>query len=184
MHPTHVGEFVQQGVAALRSRVAARPDLEVDSIDLDLDNLEVFIAFHHVDYEMRRVTTALGLWLPGNRLHRVTRLEPVPNTRRIRTLVLRLGLDRYDFLPPTADLLDERHDPLPGEEWPRSFDGRGIVQHREYSRPFFCRPGFREYHAHQQHEDEPWAKWRELRRIEVTVVELLDHLRNRWYGAA
>lgn len=55
--------------------------------------------------------------------------------------------------------------------------------HPMYHRPFFCRRGLREYHSHEQHEEDPWAAWRDALSLRTIVLELLGDLRVRWHGA-
>jgi hypothetical protein len=117
----------------------------------------------------------------------LTRAQRIPILGRSRTrrLILRLGLDSFDLLAPTATLLAEAGDPLPAAQWPTSFAGGGIVtDHPVYHRPFFCRRGLREYHTHPQHEDDPWAAWRDALPLHAIALELLGDLRVRWHGAA
>ena len=99
-----------------------------------------------------------------------------------RELTLHLGCDGFDGRPPLAELLrpDDRT-PLPDAEWPRDPLNQGIVPaHPKYKRKFFCRPGFREFHEHDQHSDRSWDSIREQTTIGWLVVTLLGDLQTRW----
>lgn len=185
MHPSIVRSFVCDQVDELRRRVDAQPELGVVAIDLDLDRLELDVAFDHDEHETEVVPVASRLLLPGGQ--QLTRQQHIPILGRSRTrrLDLRLGLDGYDLLPPTAELLDEQRQPLPPSAWPTAVAGGGIINdHPIFKRPFFCRRGLREFHTHEQHEDTPWAAWRDGLPLHAIVVELLGDLRVRWHGAA
>jgi hypothetical protein len=97
----------------------------------------------------------------------------------VRDLILRTRCDDWDGRPPEIDLLDANRAEL--TEWPKDTTGRGIVHnHPDYTRPFFCRPGTREYHTHPVHKDDPWDKHREGATLAGIIVGLLDDLANRW----
>ncbi len=186
MHPNLVREFVKSNIVELQARLDLRPELGVAEIALDLDMLEVFISFDHIEHQALVVDAVTPLYLPGGRRRR--RVERVPRLdvpSRARRLVLHMELDSYDLVPPTANLLDESRNPLPVNEWPKSFAGGGIVtSHPVYHRPFFCRRGLREYHTHFQHEDDPWANWRDGLSLQTTIIGLLVDLHSRWHYAA
>lgn len=185
MHPSIVRAFVSASVDDLRSRVGARPELRVAAIDLDLDRLELDVEFDHDEHETEVVPVASPLLLPGGQ--QLTRQQNIPILGRSRTrrLDLRFGLDGYDLLAPTAELRDEHRQPLPASTWPTAVAGGGIVNdHPLFKRPFFCRRGLREFHTHEQHEDTPWAAWRDGLPLHAIVLELLEDLRVRWHGAA
>ncbi|MEO7572381.1 MAG: hypothetical protein ABIX10_08080 [Acidimicrobiales bacterium] len=185
MHPSLVRSHVVQSVADLRARLEDDGDHGVTEVRLDAESLKLDITFDHDEHETELVAARSTLLLPdGSPLTRPQRI-PIIGRSRIRRLVLHLELDSYDLLPPIATLRRESGDPLPAEEWPTSFAGGGIVNdHPIYHRPFFCRRGLREYHSHEQHEDDSWAAWRDALPLHVVVVELLTDLRVRWHGAA
>lgn len=96
--------------------------------------------------------------------------------------VLYCQLDDFDSQAPTAELLDENRMPLAAEEWPADPKGAGLVLgHPQWNRWWFCRKGFREFHSHPEHEDEPWD---ELRGAGVTlhglVLGLVSDLTDRF----
>jgi len=99
-----------------------------------------------------------------------------------REVILKMGCDDFDGQPPTAELLRDDASPLPPDEWPRDLADQGIVRgHQIYGdRPFFCRPGLREFHTHPQHEDEPWDRYREALPLSQIALGLLVDLRKRW----
>lgn len=185
MHPGLVRAHVADSVAELRARLDEHDVLGVVDLGLDLDALVLDIEFDHDEHETELVAARSPLLLPGGGA--LTRQQRIPILGRSRTrrLVLRMGLDDFDLLPPTAALLDESRHPLPADQWPTSFSGGGIVNdHSIYHRPFFCRRGLREYHSHEQHEDDPWARWRDALPLHAIVIELLADLRTRWHSAA
>lgn len=186
MHPVETRAYVHGVVRDLRQRLSDRPDLRVVDIDLDIGGPGVYVAFDHEDYITAGVVERSPLLLSGGqRIRRNVRVPLLGEGHRVRRLVLHLGLDGYDLLAPTANLLTDQREPLHSGEWPKSFDGRGIVQdHPRYGRPFFCRRGIREYHEHPQHEDDPWVRYRNGLPLHAIVVELLSDLRTRWHGAA
>lgn len=185
MHPSLLEAFVEASVEELRTRLDAHPELVVSAVDLDMNALKLNVVFDHVEHATELVQAQSTLLLPSGAA--VTKHQRIPILGRSssRRLILHMGLDGYDLEAPTAELLDERGEPLPANQWPTSFAGAGIVNdHPIYKRPFFCRRGFREYHEHQQHEDDPWAQWRDVLPLHAVVIELLTDLRVRWYGAA
>jgi hypothetical protein len=183
MHPSVVFEFVEAEVAELRERLVDSPHRDA-TVTLDTGPV-LRVAFDHEEHVTEAAVAVLPLLGPGGQqLHRQQRI-PIIGARRNRRLILEMGLERFDLLPPTATLLDGNAQPLPGDQWPTSLGGGGIVdKHPMTGRPFFCRRGLREYHTHPQHEDDPWASWRGGLRLHMIVIELLDDLRERWHCAA
>jgi hypothetical protein len=152
VHPDDVAEYVVEEVERTRQRLAARADLNVASVDLE-DDVQLYVAFAGVDLSQ--------------------------SSRR--RLVAHLDCTDFDGQPPTAELMLPDRTPLPPGQWPKDLIEQGIVQnHPDFKRPFFCRPGFREFHTHPQHEDEPWDKYRESITLEHVVIDLLDDLVHRW----
>jgi hypothetical protein len=185
MHPALVRAHLEDSVAALNARLGAHAELGVTELSVDLDAFVLDVGLDHDEHETELITAQSPLLLPGGRA--LTRQQRIPILGRSRTrrLILRVGVDDFDLLPPTATLLDEARDPLPADQWPTSFSGGGIVSnHPIYHRPFFCRRGLREYHSHEQHEDDPWARWRDALPLQAIIIELLADLSTRWHSAA
>lgn len=185
MHPALARQHAAEAVTALEARLDERDDLGVVNVTFDPATLILDLAFDHAEHETEVVHTASALLSPAGTPVVVAQRIPILGRARTRPLILRLGLDDYDFLAPTAELLDGGGDPLPFAQWPTSIRGGGIVDnHPKYKRPFFCRRGLREFHEHPQHEDDPWAAWRDGLPLHAIVVELLDDLVKRWHAAA
>lgn len=185
MHPALAAAFMADSVAELQERLGTT-DLPVVSVDLDLGVPELRVVFNHDERETVVADALTGLFNAGGQPYAQKQRVPLlGGARRTRRLQVRMNLQRFDLQAPTAELLDEHSNPLAANAWPQSWLGRGIVeQHPAYGRPFFCRPGLREYHEHQQHEDEPWAKWREVLPLHMIVTGLLGDMRERFFGAA
>lgn len=185
MHPHDVAAEAGRAVEELKSQVAGRSDLHVTSVDLD-DNLFLKIGFEHLVYQTELAPAGPQLFLPNGQLGQ--RLSAVPmlgTASAARPLVLGLELDGWGSQPPTANLFLADGTPLSRNEWPKSFDGQGIVDsHRIFDRPFFCRPGTREYHTHHQHADEPWDRYRETLALHQIVIQILEDLDTRFRAAA
>lgn len=185
MHPQAIAAFLEESVEGLRHRL---PELDepVPELRLDLEIPELIIEFEHSEYETEAVQAVSPFAGPGGQA--IVALQRVPILgwpRRREHLMLRMNLERFDLVPPTAQLCDGDGQLLPFERWPRAWQDRGIVQeHCLYKRPFFCRPGLREFHTHPQHEDQPWAAYREIMPLHDIVVGLLSDLQHRFYGAA
>lgn len=185
MHPTLVLKHVAGAVAAVEARLAERTDLGIAGVAFHLETLVLDVTFDHDEHETEVVQRLSSLLLPVGTPVMFTQRIPILGRGRTRRLVLRFGLDDFDFLPPTAELLDVNRNPLPFAQWPTSMAGGGIIDnHPKYKRPFFCRRGLREFHEHPQHEDDPWAAWRDGLALDAIVVELLDDLVKRWHAAA
>jgi hypothetical protein len=179
MHPSDVEQYVAESVAVLRDRVAARRDLNVVEVALVTPT----------DLHVRFVRSNVGVSGPGllrdpvsGRTYLQPTVLPDLSRRRQEELVLHCDLVDYDSQPPTADLLDAQLRPLPAGRWPRDlFGGRGVdPRHPTYGRPFFCRPGLREFHEHFHHEDDPWDLYREGLALHETVIGLLGDFKERW----
>lgn len=164
MHPQHVAEFVAREVAELRARASASK-LPIRAIAHEADTgLYVTVdLIRRQSLSTRDAAGALpvgiGVHLPGGFV-----LENVPDLSSLPEPVQRVlafELTDFDSQPPTAELLDSGREPLPAAEWPGDMKGGGIVDgHPDYPRPWFCRPGLREYHSHPQHEDRAWDELR------------------------
>lgn len=180
MHPADVAEFVAAAVDDLGERLTARSDLRAGPPVLE-DEVRLFVPF---SYESRRLVqhaVPSGLVLPGEvPTASVWTVPDLGAPTEERHLTLYLDLTDFDGQPPTAELLRDDRTPLPAAEWPHSLGKQAIVRnHRDFNRPFFCRPGLREFHTHPQHEDEPWDKYREGRPLHSIVIELLELLEDR-----
>lgn len=163
MHPHDVREFVETAVDELR---AAALDSELPITAIDLDRLKLFVDFELTRYQASPMPSigngiavvGAGIYAAGATVLSVPDLSVRPST--VERVIL-LELDDWDSQPPTAELLGANRAPLPVEEWPHKLTRRGLVNgHPSYPRPFFCRPGLREFHTHPQHEDEPWDEIR------------------------
>jgi hypothetical protein len=185
MHPTLVRSHVLDAVGELRERLDVRDDLGVVDVEVDLERLVLDVTCDHAEHETELVNATSPILSPaGVPIVRAMRIPMLGRARR-RRLILRFGLDDYDFLAPTAELLDADANPIPFAQWPTSIGGGGIVDnHPTYKRPFFCRRGLREFHELDQHEDVPWAAWRDGLPLHATVTELLEDLAKRWHAAA
>lgn len=185
MHPSLVRAHVVDAVAELEARVAAHPGLDVLGIHLDLDLLQLDVTLERDEHVMQIIQRQSPILSPVGTPIILTERLPVIGAGRTRRLVLRLGLDSFDLYAPTAELLDGDRQPLPFDQWPTAMAGGGIIdKHPKYQRPFFCRRGFREFHEHPQHEDKPWARYRDGLPLHAIVIELLEDLHTRWHGVA
>lgn len=167
MHPDDSAALVAEQVEALRALLASL-DLPVGMADL-YGRTDLRISFRSRTSEAIQEIPGLGeIRLLG--------------TMREEQLVLAMDCDNFDAQPPLAYLLDEDGAMLPAERWPHDPRRRGIVRgHHLYGdRPFFCRPGTREFHTHRQHEDEPWDAVRESMTIDGIAIGILRDLTERW----
>lgn len=179
MHPDDVAVYVRKSVTELEEQLRGRDDLGVSSVRL-LDDETLLINFTKTQWAAAGVRRTYTDPYTHQTSEHVDPTIDLSRHRRL-DLVLSMNLARYDFDPPTAELVRPDLTPLPVSEWPKTLGQRGIVdEHPDYSRPFFCRRGFREYHTHFQHEDDPWDKHREGLALHSLVIELLDDLRTRW----
>lgn len=79
-----------------------------------------------------------------------------------------INMTDYNLYPPSARFFEPTsRRSLKREELPpaqRVLDGRAydilIAMHPDTKLPFFCMRGFREYHSHPQHTDDPWDRYR------------------------
>lgn len=164
VHPAHVAEFVAGEVEELRRR-AAQTDLPVTAIELEGD-VSLYVGLEVVRHGRLSTRNADGSMPVGaglittegfafeNVLDLSARAEKV-------SWWLLCDLADFDSQAPTAELLRADRTPLPPQEWPADVKNGGIVDsHPQWHRPWFCRPGFREYHTHLEHEDRPWDEIR------------------------
>lgn len=194
MHPDDVREYVEKSVGELKRMIDERPELAVTAIELTDTDLFIAVGLtQHAPVAVdKNVGAAIGVVKtilvpagPGQYVERpvgrpVVAVPEVGETID-RELVLYLHCGDFDGKPPLAELLRPDRTPLPANEWPKDPELQGIVpNHPIYKRNFFCRPGFREFHEHEQHEDEPWDKYREQSSLGRIVVSLLYELKYRW----
>lgn len=168
MHPDDVAEFVATEAEVARQQIESRADLGVRDLAIE-NNTEMFIDY---EVDLRHpivLTNANGRQILGKGL------------RHSENRILHLECTNWNARPPLANLLLPDRSPLPPQLWPRAEDGEGIVaSHRDYQRPFFCRPGTHEFHSHTQHSDEPWDRHRPTRSLDQIVIDLLDSLQHRF----
>lgn len=184
MHPAHVEAFVKAEAEELRAR-AASSGLPILDIELSGTNL-------YLQLELTRraklsamqqsplvVAAGGGVVALGPSMINVPDLSQPPATV---IWFLHCNLDDFDTQPPSADLLNEERDPLPDDEWPTDVKGQGIVRgHVNIARPWFCRKGFREFHTHPEHENEPWDVVRgEGAPLHALVLGLVSDLNGRF----
>jgi len=177
MHPDDVARHVDASVDVLRD--AVQPDLPI--VDIELDGTQLRVRY---EVELLASTPAAagpGV-LVGNQIVGTVFNVPILGSRRREQLILTLDVTDFDSQPPTAELLAADGTPLPPERWPRDVEGQGIVPDHPLwrRRPFFCRPGTREFHTHPQHEDEPWDAYREGMSLSNIVLSLIRDLTTRW----
>jgi hypothetical protein len=173
VHPDDVAALVADEFGNLQQQIAARADPSVGAIRRAGSTL-ITVEVSARAYESEMVPT--GLVLPGGA--QTARRIPILGRQR-RDLVLVIDCANWDGTPPEFDLRHRNGDPL--AEWPKGTTNGGIARgHPFYGRPFFCRPGTREYHSHPVHADDPWDKYREGTTLAGIVMGLLDDLANRW----
>ena len=181
MHPDDCAELVAQGVETLRGRAANwQPDLRIEEIRLE-ERFKLYLTTRVRRYPTTTAEAGSGLVLPGGRL--ITRQFQVPDlgSRQERVLVVLATCDDFDGQPPLIEVLDSAGQPLAPGDWPRDLTGQGIIaNHPKYRRPFFCRPGVREYHEHPQHEDDPWDRHREGSTLDGIVLSVVADLHTRF----
>jgi hypothetical protein len=159
VHRHHVEALIAEEVAALQADVAAGTIARLEQRGTIL-----VVELRRATYETARTGMVGGF------------VVPLLDRRREAMLVARLDCDNYDTDPVSVAFTKDwaATTELPFEDWPK---GRGIVQqHHETGKPFVCRPGVREFHAHIQHGDEPWDLLRGKLLIRHLVRSLADDL--------
>lgn len=107
-------------------------------------------------------------WLVLTAAYPILRLA-VRHRRTGKLRVFEFSFDDWNDQPPALRLLDAGTlEELPGCHWPRDGSSRwhangwtsaaGV----HTNRPFMCMVGIREYHTHQSHASDSWAKYRDL----------------------
>ena len=180
MHPDDVAELVGAEFADFQRALAAS-DLPVGVAAL-VAPTRIEIEFTAQQQESELVPQ--GLIVPGagvGEFQQAAVRVPLLGRSRPRELVLAVGCDNWDGAPPEAELLLPDRARLADNEWPQDSVNRGIAfGHPEYDRKFFCRPGFREYHTHPVHRNDPWDQHREGLSLTGILLGLLEDLAHRW----
>jgi hypothetical protein len=173
MHPDDVAALVADEFGDLERALQARGDPSVGAARL-VEATLITVELSTRAYESE--TVGSGLLLPGGM--QTARRVPILGTRR-RDLMLVVRCDGWDGRPPEFDL--RLRDGATLEQWPKGTTNGGIaIGHPNYRRPFFCRPGTREFHTHPVHADDPWDKYREGYSLSGITLGLLEDLANRW----
>lgn len=180
MHPQDVAQHLSASVQALRDAVAAQRDSPIE--DIRLDGVSLRTRFAVETLQSQPVPRGLAVPVAPGMVQQATMNVPILGTRQRETRVLMMDCEDWDSQPPTATLELADGSPLPRERWPRDPDGQGIVADHPLfgDRPFFCRPGLREFHSHPQHEDHPWDLYREGTTLSAIVLGLIVDLTTRW----
>ncbi|MGD0454704.1 MAG: putative metal-binding protein [Solirubrobacteraceae bacterium] len=177
MHPQEVAALVAAEFGDLRERIAARPDARVRRAELREPTL-IAVEFVARVYQSEVVGEGVIVPVPGG-FQQAGRRVPILGAVEETPLTLLVNCENWDGQPPECDL--RRPDGSELQDWPKDPMGQGIVRgHPIYTRPFFCRPGTREYHSHPVHEDDPWDRYREGYTLDGIVAGLLEDLINRW----
>jgi hypothetical protein len=180
MHPEDVAELVRSEFIDLRAGLAGA-GLPVEDVRLP-EATQIEIEFIARQGEAEFVGS--GLITPGSapgQFQQPVYRVPLLGRGHTRRLVLAVGCENWDGTPPTAELWLPDGSPLPDGEWPQDYVNRGIaIGHPDYDRKFFCRPGFREYHTHPVHKDDPWDEHREGFSLSQLLLGLVTDLTKRW----
>jgi hypothetical protein len=183
VHPGDVAEYLDGQLVDLRAGIDADPDLGVREVDFLASEWQLNIRFVKCERPIVRVGVPSDLVGPGGvQVQGIFEAPDLGAPAQERELILSMNCEDLDGQPPSAELLNADGSPLAAGEWPREMGNQGIVRqgHPSFDRPFFCRPGLREYHSHPQHEDEPWDRYREAWPLTKTVIQLLRDLHRRW----
>jgi hypothetical protein len=178
MHPEEVAALVAVEFGDLRGRLQERSDGRIRRVDLPAPTL-ITVEFSARVYASELVAVP-GVLLPAaGGFQQPARRVPILGAVEETPLTLVVSCDGWDGRPPECDL--RRPDGSEPQDWPKGTTNGGIAHgHPSYPRPFFCRPGTREFHTHPVHEDEPWDKYREGYTLDGIVGGLLEDLINRW----
>ena len=179
MHPVDVKEYLRESVDELKARLETLPDLHV--VQVDLEDFDLYVATEVRRWGSIQVTETSRLLIGGAPLQRHLNIPDLGRMSSEQGFLLHLDCTNFDGDPPAAQLLSPDRSPLPAAKWPHDPTGRGIVHGDPYwGRPFFCRPGLREYHRHPQHEDDAWDRHREGASLAGIAIGLLSDLTSRW----
>ena len=180
MHPDDVAEFVAESVEEVRRQLEAHPELRTGELALE-DDVQLFIPVTLARRQLVHHAIPADIFAPSGHPIAITHDVPLIGAPPIdEELILHLDLTDFDGQPPTAQLLSSERTPLAPDAWPKAL-GRQVVirRHRDFGRPFFCRPGLREFHTHPQHEDKPWDEFREGMPLHAIVNDILFLLQDR-----
>lgn len=180
MHPQDVARHLADSVQALRDAVAQQRGSPIEAITLE--GACVRTRFGVETLQSQAVPRGLAVSVAPGMVQQAMMNVPILGTRQRETRVLMMDCEDWDSQPPTATLELADGSPLPRERWPRDPEGQGIVADHPLfgDRPFFCRPGTREFHSHPQHDDEPWDRYREGMTLSGLVLALIEDLTTRW----
>jgi hypothetical protein len=177
MHPRKVAELVGLEFGDLQRQLADRADHRVRSVELRTPTL-IAVEFVARVHESELVGHGLARPADGGFVQAAMRV-PILGATSDTTLLLSVNCENWDGDPPECDL--RRPDGGELADWPKGTTNGGIARgHPRYTRPFFCRPGTREYHSHPVHEDDPWDKYREAYTLDGIIGGLLEDLINRF----
>ena len=95
-----------------------------------------------------------------------------------REILLRVQADNYDHLPPRGWWVDEGGAPLPAARMPAGGGFQRPPNPYGEDRGWLCFPGWREYHDHQSHQNDPWPRLRARggHSLSAILVQLLHDL--------
>ncbi len=180
MHPQDVAQPRRAPGRGLRDARAGPPGAPIDDNTHDGGCLRTRVAGETM--QTHAVPRGVAVAVAPGMLQQATMNIPILGTRQRETRVLMMDCEDWDSQPPTATLELADGSALPRERWPRDPDGQGIVADHPLfgDRPFFCRPGTREFHSHPQHEDHPWDLYREGTTLSAIVLGLIVDLTTRW----
>lgn len=180
MHPDDCAEFVAEEFDALQRALSARPELQIKESRLE-DRFQIHLLTRVRRFGTMGAFAQSGLLLPGGQRLQQAINVPDLSARQERLLIIHADCDDFDGQPPLVDLLNPEGAPLAPLDWPKDNHSRGIVaNHPLYKRPFFCRPGVREYHEHPQHEDDPWDRHREGYSLHRSLLSIVADLQTRF----
>lgn len=180
MHPDDCADVVSEEFHELAHAPTARPELHLGAPKL-VDRFHIYLPTQVRRFGTVSTFAQSGLLLPGGQSIGQTMNVPDLSAREERNLIVHALCDDFDGQPPLVELLNEDGAALAPGDWPKDTIGRGIVaNHPRYKRPFFCRPGVREYHDHPQHEDDPWDRHREGYSLNKTLLWIVADLQSRF----
>jgi hypothetical protein len=96
-----------------------------------------------------------------------------------RRLGFRFQCDQWDELPPSLTLFDPSSpkEELTWEKWPKN-GWNAAASHKNYSKPFLCLPGIREYHTHENHQTDYWVNLRG--KDSYTLLYIVERVRQKF----
>ena len=97
-----------------------------------------------------------------------------------REFLLRVLADDYNYLPPSGWWIDENGAPLPADRVPCGDGFQPPPNPYREDKSWLCFPGWREYHDHQGHQNNPWGPLRDKKeyRISATIMQIGHDLNN------